>query len=98
MLQTALGAGNVQAIHILFEAGTNDSILDNLAFPSIYEGNKSVWNAIQMLQEQRPRKLKMLCRKVIRTVLGCNIQRDISGTGLPRTLQNYVLMTEQLRP
>ncbi len=98
MLQTALGSGNVQAIHILFEAGTNDSILDNLAFPSIYESNKSVWNAIQMLQEQRPRKLKILCRKVIRTVLGCNIQRDISGTGLPRTLQDYVLMTEQLRP
>ena len=97
MLEVALAAGNLDVIHILFDAGVDDTILSHSGLNIFtHNGDTTSWDLVQRLNSERPRKLKILCRKVIRTVLGSNIQRDISGTTLPEQLQDYVLMSDQL--
>ena len=61
------------------------------------ESAKYLEQLIQQLKFERPRRLKMLCRKTIRTCLGQRIQKDIRQTGLPDPLIDYVLMKADLK-
>ncbi len=52
---------------------------------------------IAQLISERPRSLKILCRKTIQTCLGQRIQKNIHKTGLPDPLIDYVLMKADLK-
>ncbi len=98
VLELALATNNVDSVRLLFEAGAQDIVLDHLneIEPEIKLGGE-MRELICQLQSERPRRLKLLCRVAIRSVLGSNIRRDVSRVGLPKSLQEYVLMKSQLK-
>ncbi len=97
MLGLALACDNVAAAMLLYDAGASDSTLDLLHTDQAQcVLNNTCLKRLPQLQAERPRKLLVLTRKVIRSVLGSNIRRDIVHTGLPRSMQDYVLMKGQL--
>ncbi len=97
VFELALVAANVDAARLYFEAGADDTLLDHLDFISERRPVGDTGELITQLQSERPRKLKLLTRAVIRGILGDNIRRDISRVGLPKSLQEYVLMKTQLK-
>ncbi len=104
ILSLALAVNNTMAARILFNAGAEDGILGNA------EENWCIMNALEKddrsgklreliedLRAQRPRTLMILSRKVIRTILGSNIQRDACKLGLPQRMCSYVLMVGEVK-
>ncbi len=61
------------------------------------QSEKYLKQLMRQLKSERPRSLKILCRKTIRTSLGQRIQKNIHKTGLPDPLIDYVLMKADLK-
>ncbi len=104
VFELALALNFPEAIRILFDAGAHDSVLDHLEF--VEEINRTLHDEdteghlrqlIEQIQSERPRGLKILCRKIIRSSLGQKIQENIVATGLPNVLIDYVLMKAELK-
>ncbi len=102
--ELALAINFPEAVRILFDAGAHDTVLDKL---EVAEDIKDTLNEerdggqlkqiVDQIQSERPRRLKILCRKTIRNSLGCKLQENISKTGLPNALIDYVLMKSDLK-
>ncbi len=103
MLGMALACQCFESARILFDAGACDEVLGYLNEVEIVinRGRKhgdltSFADYTAQMKAERPRKLVVLARKVIRSRLGTNIKRDIELTGLPSSIQDFVLMKEHL--
>ncbi len=104
LFELALAINFPEAVQILFNAGVEDKILDHLEEAQDIQNTLNNDNdagelkqIIQEIQNERPRRLKILCRKTIRDVLGHKIQANIRKTGLPQVLIDYVLMVKELK-
>ena len=100
----ALAVNNVMAARILFNAGADDDILahieNNWGINTALEKddrNGKLKELIEELKSRRPRTLIIQSRKVIRAILGSNIQRDVSKLGLPIRMCSYVLMEGEVK-
>ncbi len=102
--ELALAINFPEAVRILFDAGAEDNVLDNLevaedikdALNEEHDGGQ-LKQIVDQIQSERPRRLKILCRKTIRTSLGHKLQENVSKTGLPNALIDYVLMKAELK-
>ncbi len=105
MLGMALGCQCFESARILFDAGACDVVLDHLNEVETVVNRRRKHGELTsqafadytaQMQAERPRKLGVLARKVIRSRLGTNVKRDIELTGLPSSMQDFVLMKDQL--
>ncbi len=103
VFELALAVNFPEAVRILFDAGAKDTVLDHLENATDInetlqeEDCEELKQLIEQLKTERPRRLKILCRKTIRTALGPRIQGDVDKTGLPPALIDYVLMKADLK-
>ena len=104
VFELALFINFPEAVRILFNAGVDNSVLDHLEQAENIqitlnedEDEGELKQVIEEIQSERPRRLKILCRKTIRDALGHKIQENITKTGLPQVLSDYVLMVKELK-
>ena len=105
ILGMALACQSFESARILFDAGACDVVLDYLNEVETVINrwrkhgeltSQAFADYTAQLKAERPRRLVVMARKVIRSHLGTNIKRDIELTGLPPSIQDFVLMKEQL--
>ncbi len=101
--ELAIAINFPEAVRLLFNAGAGDNVLDNLDLAEDIkntlgeEDNEGeLKQIIEKIRSERPRRLKILCRKVLRDLLGQKIQENIRKTGLQDTLIDFVLMIAEL--